>query len=395
VRILLVTTHNLATNPRLVKEIDLFINRGYSVTVICFAFNNWSEVLNNQLLQKFDKAKFHVIPVGKKSLFSWIMSTIFERISKILLLLFPESAMLISLSYYKRSYSLKNILHNLPNEFDWIIAHNPGSFWVSKQYSCKYAIRLGIDMEDYHPGETNDLKISKRIKTYLRKTLLFSDYITAASPLILQYTLEDIKEYAGKTAIILNSFSINEFKLPKVTNEKKIKLIWFSQHVSFERGLEHFCKVLAEYQDVFELHLYGKMNPLFFDKVLKDLTNIIYYEPIPQILLHNKLNEFDIGLALEPGKDLNNSLALSNKMLAYAQAGLYIIASDTRAQKIMIDQFPAMGIVTSLNKNELECTLQYIQKNITEIREQKSKRFIDGTVLSWEDVSEELIKIVK
>ena len=141
-RILLITTHSLATNPRLVKEIDLFVKRGCAVTVVCFEFDNWSATLNDQLLKQFEKVKIYLIPANRKVFYPWVMSTIVQKVSKSLLLLFPGNSMLISFSYFKHSYRLKNTLDKMPSEFDWIIAHNPGSFWVSKYYAEKHKIKL-------------------------------------------------------------------------------------------------------------------------------------------------------------------------------------------------------------------------------------------------------------
>ncbi|MBS1756688.1 MAG: hypothetical protein JSU03_05375, partial [Bacteroidetes bacterium] len=51
-RILFISTHNLATNPRLVKEIELALANGFSVEVVCFIFRNWSYAINEQMIER-------------------------------------------------------------------------------------------------------------------------------------------------------------------------------------------------------------------------------------------------------------------------------------------------------------------------------------------------------
>ena len=53
--LLFVSTSNLATNPRLVKEIELALAKGYRVTAVVCRYANWSSDLHEQLKARFEK----------------------------------------------------------------------------------------------------------------------------------------------------------------------------------------------------------------------------------------------------------------------------------------------------------------------------------------------------
>ncbi len=64
-KILFLTTHNLATNPRLLKEVELALANGNAVELICFEFNNWSYHLNEELKTRLSNVKIHTINAGR------------------------------------------------------------------------------------------------------------------------------------------------------------------------------------------------------------------------------------------------------------------------------------------------------------------------------------------
>ena len=107
-----------------------------------------------------------------------------------------------------------------------------------------------------------------------------------------------------------------------------MKFVWFSQQIDKGRGLELILPVLDQFRDQIELHLIGNPKKQFEEEFLEERKFIFLHNTMPQSELHIILSEYDVGLALEPGKDLNNKLAISNKIFAYAQAGLHVLATD-------------------------------------------------------------------
>lgn len=392
-KILFLTTHNLATNPRLVKEIELALQNKYSVSVLCFEFDNWSKPLNDEIKKRLvPKINYYGIPGNRKPFVPWLMSSFLFSVSKILLVFFPLNELLLSWGSNKRSWLLLKGLKKMNDKCDFVVAHNPGSFYPAKLFAQKNKIRFGIDLEDYHPGESNNKKVNTLYKRLNRAVLPGADFITAASPLILEYSKAGLEVPLENKEVILNYFPSTEFNNPVKKDPEKLTLVWFSQNISFNRGIEELIPAIKN-NDKIELHLFGNCNESFRDKWLTDCSNIQLHPSLPQVELHEQLSNYDIGLAIEPGKDLNNELALSNKMLAYLQSGLYILASKTKAQEKFINEHPENGIVTSLSPEDLKKTIQELIDQKQLLRASSTKRFERARKYCWEKESEKLIRI--
>ena len=107
-----------------------------------------------------------------------------------------------------------------------------------------------------------------------------------------------------------------------------------------------------------------------------------------QEALHDFLNQMDIGLALEnTAADHNRNICLTNKILAYAQAGLYIFATDTYGQSQFLNSLDYdAGIIlkTSLEEALKNLNTQVLSTPIKVNRWQQAKLY------SWD---EEQLKI--
>ena len=389
--ILFLSTHNLATNPRLVKEINLALQLNYRVEVICYIFRNWSYDLNNNLMDEF-KGKgvnFHCIEAGRQAFGAWIISTVrekyFKALSQIISLKNGSLANVVS----KRNNGLIEAVKKIQS-VDWVIGHNPGALWATCFAGKKLNCKMGFDVEDYHPGEGSN-KLQQQLTKKLMKSLLPKmDYVSFASHLIMEEVKKNIATNNPNWFTILNYFPKEEFSLPKTEISGRLKLVWFSQNISAERGLELVLPLVKANPTKMELHLYGKINYDFMEKQL-EAENIIIHEPVPQKELHQALGLYDVGLALEPAKDLNNDLAISNKILAYLQSGLYILASNTAAQQSFLEKHPKAGICFDHKKNDSDIVLDSLVKEIELIRQQRLVRFEQYQKNNWEIESISLI----
>lgn len=391
--ILFLTTHNLATNPRMVKEIKLALQHGYVVTVVCFKFNNWSKPLNEEIKKRLaSKINYQSIPGNRKPLLLWLISSLFFSLSKIGLIFFPRSKYLLSLRSNKRSWLLNRALRKLEERFDLVVAHNPGSFYPAMIFAKKNKIPFGIDLEDYHPGESKDEKVNTVYRRLNKAILPHAAYVTGASPLILEYSEADLSATLKNRQVVSNYFSSTEFVSPPTNYSEKLMLVWFSQNISFQRGLEQLVASIKD-NDQVELHLFGNGNESFKEQWLSDTRNIHLHSSLPQHELHLQLSKFDIGLAIEPGKDLNNELALSNKMLAYFQSGLYILASNTKAQAGFIHEHPDHGVLTSLSPGDVKQAIQKLVDQKQSLRASAKERYREAKKFNWENESLKLVEI--
>ena len=83
-----------------------------------------------------------------------------------------------------------------------------------------------------------------------------------------------------------------------------------------------------------ELTLLGNIsasNKLYFKKLIEkeNIKGVNFLPPVEEKKIFEIASEHHIGLASETGKDLNNNIALSNKIFTYLLAGNAILFSNT------------------------------------------------------------------
>lgn len=390
-KLLFVTTHNLATNPRLFKEIQLAIEQAFEVEVVCFEFNNWSYNYNKELLKQLNGIKVHIIQAGRKPFWPWFISSSKEWLYRKLSTFIILPTHLLSQAVSKRSDLLIKELQQI-SDVNLIIAHNPGALWPAVQYAKKNNCRAAFDVEDYHPGEGNDPAFQKNVSALLKRLLPQISYVSFASPLIQKETEKLTNAATDNWFTVMNYFPAKQFNYPVKLSGEKIKLVWFSQNINFNRGLETVLTAFAKKDYLAELHLYGNMHKDFYEQFVKKVVGVIVHGPLPQDQLHGVLNQYDVGLALEPGKDNNNLLAVSNKMIAYLQSGLFIIASNTPAQSDLLNKYPGSGIVVDLVENEFDKVLEAVIGKLNDIRKGREQRFVMNQHGCWEHESVSLLK---
>lgn len=408
-----ITTANLTTNPRLLKEIELAIANGFSPKVICFNLNHWSDKFDKEWVQTHPKIKVTYLSGSRKNIVSWLWSTFLELISKKIYWAFQENIKINAYASNKRSILLKREVDKISKDkfkTKFICAHNLGALYPVSEFARKNSIPFIFDMEDFHPGESvnNDSKNEIKRRIFLLKKLLpQASKVTFSSPLIAKETLcllghEKLQQYE----VILNCFPNNEFKLvnEKSTSIPFVNFVWFSQNISNNRGLELIIPELAKFKENVRLHLIGNLYADFENNWIRENQDfIITYSPLSQVDLNKLICKFDIGLAIEPGKDLNNTLAISNKILAYFQAGLFILASDTEAQLSFIRNHKDHGEIIHIQSskqsnlpiemNSISKIISTIIMNIDSIRATKQIRFENAQKFSWDVESLKILKI--
>ena len=393
-KILFITTSNLATNPRLVKEIDLATSMGFEIELIQFNLNNWSENLTRQILSKYPKINNIQIEAGRRPFTAWFNSSVIEKICTCLpSFILPTKWLSISLN--KRAYLIHRHFKIISSKPDIIIAHNPGSFYPAKFFAEKFQTEFAIDIEDYHPGETLNNRKSNRMKKLLFKILPKAKYTSFASKLIMEHIESDFRMAnlpLENTMLIDNVFPKSEFTeiKPYPLDQSKLNFVWFSQNIDYSRGLESIFSVFDEFQNEISLTLIGNIRNEFYQNEILHRSYIHIEEPKAQNELHSILPNFDIGLALEPGRDLNNSIAVSNKIWAYLQSGLCVLSSSTQAQTDFINRFPLNGEMIFDNREKAKLQIKSLILEKIQIRERKNDRRMINNVVNWEKESSKL-----
>jgi glycosyltransferase involved in cell wall biosynthesis len=396
-KILFISSTNLTVNPRLLKELKLALPLRYKVDFIGFRLGNWSDVIDKKIIKDIN-ANFHYIPITRKPFVSWFISSIIEKFTQKLYYFFKANLKINAYAYSKRSFLLCKYLRKNKKQYDLIIAHTLPTLYPAYKFAKQTNTNFIFDIEDYHPGEivTVDAKNEKTRRIFLMQKLLpKASYLTYASPLIGKFSLNLLNNYpVNQHQLINNCFSKSEFQFKENTS-KKIKFVWFSQNIAAGRGLELVIPALAKYKDKIELTLIGNLYAGFHKDFLSGYDDFInFIEPLPPKELNLKLSEFDIGLAIEISNvDINKDIALSNKIWAYFQSGLYVLATDTQAQKQFVGEHEDIGVVSGQDIERFTESIENIIKNIDNIRNKKQDRFIYAQKIAWEVESEKLTDI--
>lgn len=383
--ILFVTSASMSTNPRCFKEAKLAASNGYKVHVMAFEMNNALAEEENRIVKENCNITFHYQAVSRKDVFNWLCSSFITKFYRVLNFFFRKDQWINNYSFDRRSWLTKHFLNNLNFQPDLIIAHNPVVFFPVSRYAGKMNIPYAIDVEDYHPGEGKDIRQQQRALNIMKSSLPGARYVSYAAPLIRKYTEEKIKRNNISDFVVNNAFTDDDF-IEDTTVSGKLKFVWFSQHIGFNRGLEDFLPLFDEYKEHIQIDLIGMLNLSFYQAYLSSRKYINIVAPLGQPELNRRICHYDIGLALEnAAADLNRDICLTNKIIAYRQAGLYILATATSAQVDFMEQHPQAGEL--IDTGNFKDVIKQLLENKESIRSSKKERFASASELSWENES--------
>lgn len=401
-KILFLTTGNLAMKPRLVKEIRA-LKDVYEIHLLYFNVGNWTDDVNARLIKEL--AVFHYpITAGKSDFLVWFLGSIVNKLCIKLYPYFKNNLVITAFSSNKRSIQLQIGLIKMIKQlahFDLVIGRNTATIFSLKFLKKRFKVNVAFDLEDYHPGERiswcNAEHEKQRRYLLLKKIIPELTYFSYASPLMYEALNEKILLNKVYSLYLPNSFFSKEFKFyPASLTEKKVSFVWFSVDVSANRGLELFIDELKFFKGKVELVLYGTKIDSFYNQYIKpNLDFITLKEPIDQEELFHDLSNYDVGLAIELNKtDFNRRLTLTNKIFAYAQAGLFVLATDTLAQTYFIQKNAQFGNIVEQNPEDVKKSIAAIISNIDQIRSLKLARFEEAKDISWDLIAERYAQTV-
>ncbi|RFZ95605.1 hypothetical protein D0C36_08835 [Mucilaginibacter conchicola] len=388
-KIVIITSGQPALNPRLVKEADALTEAGHKVVVIYAYWNRWGHLFNQKLLE--EKSWTTICaggnPETNKVIYTlskivYKLSTLFTRLTGKMWL--AEWAIGRPAPFLMRAAAKQTA--------DLYIGHNLAALPATIKAAKKQKQPCGFDAEDLHRYEVSSDPNHPDVilKSFIEdKYLPQLDYLTVSSQPIGSAYQQLFPLSAPK--IVRNVFPKSDITPPPLNRPNMpIRLFWFSQTLGSQRGLQDIAGALAKLsRERFELHLLCD-QPAYTLSFKKELIacgiNIFFYDPLPADQIVAFASQFDIGLATEPGFSINNDFALSNKLFTYLQAGLFIIASATTAQKAFIEQYPDVGsLFQSGNIQALITLLSALEDNPVTIKTgQAASIKLARTELNWE-----------
>jgi glycosyltransferase involved in cell wall biosynthesis len=195
-----------------------------------------------------------------------------------------------------------------------------------------------------------------------------------------------IRNVFFKDYLVKNDFQT--FRLP-------LQLFWFSQKIGKGRGLENVFRSLAQFKEnEVQLNLLGSITSVdksYFESIRNELGlaehRVIYLAPVAESQLTAIAGKFHIGLACEPGRDMNNELALSNKIFIYMLGGLAILASNTQSQTEFLNRYVGVGKpFVKESPESLSGQIQFFLENPDELmRARINARNLALSELNWEE----------
>lgn len=397
-RILFLTSTNLASNPRCLKELNLAYQSGYQITLLAFQFDNWTKDKEASILESFPGIQFYYISSSRKPIIPWAFALFLEKFCRFAFKCGLRYFWITAFGASRRSFQMNWALRHFRQKYSLIVAHNPGAFFPALYLSRKSKIPIVLDIEDYHPGEGNNKAQSKIQGQLLIYALKNCDACTFASQPIMQQAMNllELRDMPERWYIVENRFPSKDFPSPCISNDAdKLQLVWFSQHIASSRGLEIILPLLDEYANHISLTLIGQVNLSFFETWLKVRPYVRVLQSMSQAELHQEIGKYDIGLAIEPGKDLNNNLAVSNKIWTYFQAGLIILATPTSGHIDFLNRFPANGRIVDLNQQSIHSAIEELRNNLLLLRAEKEARWQLAQQYGWEHETDEISNIWK
>lgn len=402
--ICILTQSHLCRNPRVVKEARTLKKLGYNVTIL-------TTFISEKLLSEdFDLISSETIQyIGITNIIPSQSHFIYRNYIRLLKRLATDLVDLMGIQHpqalgYNAYHFLKSAIKM---KADLYIAHQEMPTWAGCEL-IKKGFNVIFDMEDWYSKD-----LLPNAQSHRPIKLLQTLEIMALSKGLVTYTtsdsmaLEMAKEYhvnAPKTIYNVFPFSEREKIDGKYKDRKdlsKVSLIWFSQTVGPGRGLELLIQALALVSLPVEIHIRGNVDLTYKTFISDNFPYNIghqlhFHELVPNEEIISRLNEHDIGLALEPNTPLNKNMTISNKLFHYLLAGLAVLASDTAGQKEIAREIAdAVFIFANGKAEDLAFHINQLVQNKFILAKAKNKALAGAKhKYCWEIEEQKLVSII-
>lgn len=346
-KITIITGQHLVSNPRVWKEANALSKYGYNVSIYSTWYSNEHLIADKKLI---DDSVLYLPAISliksKQRLHIILYAKLVKKIATIIFTLFQLDSIFQVL--YLPYHQLKKIKESKP---DLYICHQEAGLLIGKEL-LKLGYKVAFDFEDWY---SEDYLKRDRPTRLLRKAeieaLQHAIFVTCPSEsLFKNFSLR----YKVKVPIkvIYNSFPD---MISRDNEENKISnsLVWFSQTIGPNRGLEPFINALKILKLPLEIHLIGNSTIKFQKQLLRLTEGTSHIIKFHAIMSHEELMKllpcFEIGLALETNCSESRVYTITNKILTYLQLNLTVIATDTIGHLELQNDFKQSITYISLN----------------------------------------------
>ena len=390
-RILFITTKQPSTNPRMRKSAVALADAGHDVHVL-YAFNAiWADDADLPIFQdaKWTKERVGGHPVEKRV--AYFISRLLRKFNE------GRGYLEGALCRSKNSYIRQGIQWNP----DLVIGHNPGALAPAVEISKRLQIPVIFDAEDFHRGESYWVRVQKTsgIADLEDRYIPLLSSMTTAAPLITQAYQHLYPKIPIST--VNNAFPSAKNAHRPQAHTGPLKVVWFSQNVGLDRGLQEFINGMNAAPDVpIELSILGNSEPnvrrTLEEMVRSNAQGISFNATRSQEQLFNFLAEHEIGLALEKPLAYNREICRTNKLYTYPLTGCFMFASSTKSQNHFMEEYPQTGKIVDLDDPQsIAIALTGAYENREELlKYRKAAWELGQAVLNWETESDQLLNTV-
>lgn len=355
VRICLVTSGPIGSDPRLLKEADALHEAGARVRVVATDATAL-EVVRERDAAVLRDARWAFEPVPTGGRLARKARALLRRAARLLWTAGLRGDRLARIALEPLIAAIGSTAAR--EGADLYIAHNLAALPAACDAARAHGARLGFDAEDFHSGQLTDdeqplVAILRALET---RYLPLCDHLTAASPGIAA-------AYAQACGTRLPAVVRNVFPLSQAPAQwspagspgaGRPRLYWFSQTVGPERGIEQVLMAVARSRSRPAVCLQGSVSAHYrrcLDELARGLglqDQLHFLPPAAPAELPRIAAQYDAGLATETSGTANRELCLSNKIFTYLLAGLPVLASDTAGQRALAQELPAAVRVAPL-----------------------------------------------
>lgn len=393
-KILITSLSYISKDSRVLKQVKTLLNNNYFV--ITASFGNLNLNSSNHI---------HISITSKHKLkFLFLSLNRFYKLTEDLISILNLNTIKEIINPY--ILDIKNKLKSI--DFDLIISNDlltlPAIFYLSNNKKP-----IILDLHEYFPEEYTDnktwLKLYKNFYLHLLKK--YQNKLN-------QINLITVNESIAK--LYQENFNLNKFEIirnipyfhdlfPRETENNLIKLVHVGGALKsrkVENMIIAFKHVKSNFNFLLDFYLVANdkdskdyleyLKKLSQNEIKNHNVKINFLEPIKQIDLVNKLNEYDIGLSYMYPSNINNLYCLPNKLFEYIQARLAILASPNPEMAKLIKEYNLGLVSENYEPEELAKSLEnFNNQNILLFKENSNKV---SKLLNFEKESQIFLNLV-
>jgi glycosyltransferase involved in cell wall biosynthesis len=377
-KIVMVLQHDVIKphlDGRVYKEAKSLVNKGYQVTIICWAFR-----LNQKSFQeRINQEGIYIVRIFHNK-FPKIHAPPLLKIKPFLEIL---------------KKTKKEIIRINP---DIVHSHDILPLWVCYKSTKKIKAKLIYDAHELH-RYSNEPKFLRLFFSIIEPYLIKKcDYIFCANEIRKKIMIDMYPSIRNKITTIENVPELINVEKSLIKKDNLIKFVYQGGMMRY-RGIENILYALKDIKGNFQFYFYGgnKDQVSFYQKLAHKLniTDKVFLKGIvPVDVLYKELKKKDVGVVIVKNSSKNNYYCAPNKLYEYMMSNLAIIGPYFPHIKKTIEQ-NKIGITVDFDDvNSIKKGIEYIIEHKKEIPLMKQKGLkLYKTKYNWSHQEEKLVKI--